>query len=109
MENCRAAACSPGSLLDDAVAGRGAADVDGLLPGAARAGAVHVVVPGCTGGGEPLRGFQALQRRQALGHGVLLVPRAPLSAAEAPTQGRRLVASDNMQSLLTHKRIRTST
>ena len=65
--------------------------------------------PGVRGGGEPLRGFQALQRRQALGHGVLLVPRAPLSAAEAPTQGRRLVASDNMQSLLTHKRIRTST
>ena len=109
MEKCRAAAGSPGSLLDDAVAGRGAADVDGLLPGAAQAGAVHVVVPRCAGGGEPLRGFQALQRSQALRHGVLQVPGAPLPVAGTPAQGRRLLAGDNVQSLLTRKYIRTST
>ena len=109
MGNCKAAAGSPGSLLDDAVAGRGAADVDGLLPGAPQAGAIHVVVPRCAGRGEPLRGFQALQRRQALGHGVLQVPGAPLPTAGAPAQGRRLLASDNVQSLLTQEDITTST
>ena len=71
----------PWSFLDDAMTWGSAAEVDGLLPGAGHGSAIHDVVPGWAHRSQALRGFQGLQGSQALTHGVVQRPGAPVPTA----------------------------